>query len=256
MFCLTRHNPFLLIPGFFLFILLGLFALLHWPSGDRLPTLSLAQTSASELGSKLQVGDVVFIRITTLPFRKVASATNSWTNHVGIVTDVSGPDPLIGESTFPFSRTTTLSKFVARSESGRVAVARLKKPLSAQQQDVIRTAVEKRSGIHYDTGFDLHSSGQFCSRFVHEVLNETTGIQVGTVENFKTLLAHNPDIDQSFWKIWYFGSIPWQRKTVTPASLLESQELQLVFDGVAGKTVMNEMAKSVPPYPGNFTWLM
>lgn len=252
---ICRH-PFLLLIGICLSILLGLFALLHWPSGDKLAVQSLPQSNLSELGGQLQVGDVVFIRISALPFKKVAAATNSWTNHVGIVTDVSGPEPVIGESTFPLSRTTTLSKFVARSEAGRVAVARLKTPLTTEQHALIRTAVEKRSGIRYDTGFDLHSAGQFCSRFVHEVLNETTGTQVGTVENFKTLLAKNPDTDQRFWKVWYFGNIPWQRETVTPASLLESQELQPVFDGVAGKTGLTEIAKTIPAYPGNFSWLM
>ena len=39
---------------------------------------------------ELQVGDIVFTRIGAYPFRKVAEATGTWTNHVGIVLDVSG----------------------------------------------------------------------------------------------------------------------------------------------------------------------
>jgi hypothetical protein len=35
----------------------------------------------------LQVGDLVFIRVPHKPFREVAAATGSWTNHVGIVVD-------------------------------------------------------------------------------------------------------------------------------------------------------------------------
>jgi protein-disulfide isomerase len=82
--------------------------------GANIPE-QLAQTSPRELGSHLAVGDVIFIRVSALPFKKVASATESWTNHVGVVIDVSGKEPLIGESTFPFSKATPLSRFVARS---------------------------------------------------------------------------------------------------------------------------------------------
>lgn len=194
---------------------------------------SLPQTTPGELGRQLAVGDVVFIRVPVLPFKKVASATNSWTNHVGIVIDVSGPEPVIGESTFPVSRATSLSRFVARSEDGRVEVSRLNTPLTSQQQAAVLRSAQKRMGILYDTGFNLESKRQFCSRFVREVLNEAAGIQVGNVENFATLLAHNPNVDLSFWKIWYFGNIPYQRKTVTPASLLQSPLLHSVFDGQA-----------------------
>lgn len=187
----------------------------------------------SELTKQLQVGDVVFIRIPRAPFTKVADSTQSWTNHVGIVSDVSGKEPLIAESRVPLSGVTTLSKFVQRSDDGRVAVTRLAKTLDAQQQQKLKKAVRTRNGILYDTGFDLHSKRQFCSRYVREVLDEATGVEVGQVETFAQLLKRNPDADQAFWKSWYFGNIPWQRETVTPASLLEDKQLRVVFDGTA-----------------------
>lgn len=193
----------------------------------------LAQTNTRDLSSRLAVGDVVFIRVSALPFKKVASATESWTNHVGIVIDVSGSEPLIGESTFPISKATPLSRFVERSEGGRVEVSRLNTPLGPQQQAAVFFSAQKRMGIFYDTGFDLNSKRQFCSRYVREVLGEATGTQVGDVENFSTLLARNPKVDLAFWRIWYFGNIPWQRETVTPASLLKSTYLHSVFDGNA-----------------------
>lgn len=46
--------------------------------------------SRLDLGKKLEVGDVVFVRIPFAPFTEVAKTTMSWTNHVGIVVDVSG----------------------------------------------------------------------------------------------------------------------------------------------------------------------
>jgi hypothetical protein len=188
----------------------------------------------AELARSLAVGDIVFTRIGAYPFRKVAEATGTWTNHVGIVLDVSGREPVIGESRFPFSGTTTLSRFVARSAGGRVAVMRLPTPLTPAQQVAIVAAAAQREHVFYDTGFDNRSHRQFCSRYVREVLQQGADVEVGQVESFRTLLSHAPQADVGFWRVWYFGSIPWQRETVTPASVLNSPGLHTVFDGVAG----------------------
>ena len=192
-----------------------------------------AQMKLGELAKKLEVGDVVFIRISRAPFTKIADATASWTNHVGIVTDVSGEEPVIAESRVPVSGETTWSRFVNRSDKGRVAVTRLAAPLDDLQQSKLKLAVAARRGILYDTGFDLHSKRQFCSRYVREVLDESAGVKLGEVEDFSTLLKRNPQADQTFWRTWYFGNIPWQRETVTPASLLHDKKLHVVFNGNA-----------------------
>lgn len=184
-----------------------------------------------QLASKLEVGDVVFIQVSVLPFEKISSTTESWTNHVGIVVDVSGNEPLIGESRVPFSGTTTFSRFVGRSKAGRVEVKRMNTSLDEQQKSNVLLAAKARAWILYDTGFNLHSKRQFCSRYVHEVLNEATGINVGEVENFTTLLKNNPKTDLKFWTVWYFGNIPWDRKTITPVSLLHSKQMTTLFDG-------------------------
>ncbi|MFL6610274.1 MAG: YebB family permuted papain-like enzyme [Pseudomonas sp.] len=178
----------------------------------------------------LQIGDMVFIRVNAGPFLEVASATNSWTNHVGVVVDNTSDEPLVAESTFPFSRTTSLSRFIQRSEHGRCAVARLTLPLTYAQRKALQKAVDHRLGTFYDTGFNIDSRRQFCSRFVREVIDEATNIQVGNVETFATLLQDNADPNLAFWRLWYFGRIPWQRRTVTPASLLRSPVVRIVFD--------------------------
>ncbi|MCK9689343.1 YebB family permuted papain-like enzyme [Scleromatobacter humisilvae] len=194
---------------------------------------ALAAEPVARLAKSLQVGDIVFTRIGFYPFRKVAEATGTWTNHVGIVLDVSGSEPVIGESRFPFSGSTTLSRFVARSAGGRVAVMRLPTPLTQAQQIAIVAAAAQREHVFYDTGFDAHSHRQFCSRYVREVLQQAAGVEVGQVETFEQLLASAPQADIGFWRVWYFGSIPWRRETVTPASVLHTPGLKTVYDGVA-----------------------
>ena len=52
------------------------------------------------------------------------------------------------------------------------------------------------------------------------------------VETFQALLKSAPAADVGFWRVWYFGSIPWQRETATPASVLHTPGLQTIFDGV------------------------
>jgi Permuted papain-like amidase enzyme, YaeF/YiiX, C92 family len=190
-------------------------------------------TRVADLGARLKVGDLVFIQVKPKPFAQVSVATGSWTNHVGIVIDANAEEPLIAESTFPFSRQTALTRFVNRSRSGRVAVARLRVSLDPEQEARVQGAARRRFGVFYDTGFNLHSPRQFCSRFAREVLAESTGTQIGEVETFSHLLLRRPETDLVFWKWWYFGRIPWERQTVSPASLLASPSLQIVFDGQA-----------------------
>ncbi|MDN7616143.1 YebB family permuted papain-like enzyme [Burkholderia cepacia] len=177
-----------------------------------------------------EIGDIVFIRVTVRPFLEVASATRSWTNHVGIVVGRRGGEPLVAESTFPLSRVTTMSRFLARSHRGACVIARLKQPFDAAQRRRLVDAAMRRVGVVYDTGFNLASRRQFCSRFVREVVRDATRITLGDVETFDTLLRRNPDHPLGFWKVWYFGRIPWQRRTVTPASLMDSRELRVVVD--------------------------
>lgn len=220
-------------PFFFwqtLFLIAALLSASAWAGQQNAHSES---TKLNDLSRQLQVGDVVFIRIPRAPFTQVADSTMSWTNHVGIVSDVSGKEPLIAESRVPLAGETTLSNFVQRSDNGRVAVMRLATALDEQQQQKLSKAVRARNGILYDTGFDLHSQRQFCSRYVREVLEESVGVQLGEVEDFTTLLKRNPQADQQFWKVWYFGYIPWERQTITPASLLEDKKLHVVFDGNA-----------------------
>ena len=187
----------------------------------------------SELEDSLREGDIIFTRITGTPFRQLATLTGTWTNHVGIVVGFDGIGAVVAESRLPLSCRTRFSRFVRRSAQGRVAVLRLQNPLTEESVRRLRRAARYRLGRLYDTGFNLRSRRQFCSRFVHEVLQEAAGVAVGEVVTFRNLLEQKPDTDLRLWTAWYFGSIPWQRTTVTPASLYASPSLSVVFDGFA-----------------------
>jgi hypothetical protein len=126
----------------------------------------------SQLANQLSVGDLVFIRVPTPLFMQVADATGSWTNHVGVVIDAAAT---VAESRVPLSGMTSLRSFVRRSTGGRVAVARMRRPLGEVERQRVAVAARRRTGILYDTGFNLWSRRQFCSRFSREVIGEATG---------------------------------------------------------------------------------
>ncbi|EED1440471.1 hypothetical protein L1G67_004697, partial [Escherichia coli] len=53
---------------------------------------------------------------------------------------------------------------------------------------------------------------------------------------------HHPKL--TFWKFWFLGSIPWERKTVTPASLWHHPGLVLIHaEGV--ETPQPELTEAV-----------
>lgn len=56
--------------------------------------------------------------------------------------------------------------------------------------------------------FNLHSRRQFCSRFVHEVVEESIGERLGQVQTLAGLLAQHPQARTGFWRAWYLGSTP------------------------------------------------
>ncbi len=185
----------------------------------------------TELESGLRVGDIVFTRIGSPPFSQIADATGTWTNHVGILVGFNRLGAIVAESRVPLSRRTRFRRFVQRSARGRVAILRLSRTLTDDEAVMLHRSVRRRLGRLYDTGFDLDSRRQFCSRFVREVLQESTGEIIGEVQTFRDLLARNPEADLRLWRLWYFGRIPWDRTTVTPESLYTCRSLRTVFDG-------------------------
>lgn len=185
----------------------------------------------ADLESHLRVGDIVFTRIGGPPFRQIADATRTWTNHVGIVVGFNCFGAIVAESRVPLSRRTRFRRFVRRSAQGRVAVLRLPRKLSDEEVVLLRRSMKRRLGRLYDTGFNLRSRRQFCSRFVRELLQESTGEAIGEVQSFRELLERNREADLRLWNLWYFGRIPWERLTVTPESLYTSPSLKVLFDG-------------------------
>jgi len=174
-------------------------------------------------------GDIIFSRIPNLLYRKVAEATGSPTSHVGILFSDGQGGWMVAESKVPVARYSTLHNFLARSAGGWHVIRRLRTPLTPDQVKALRAAADARMGSLYHSGFDFAAKRTFCSKFVHEVFKAALGVEVGRVETFAQLLHKQPATALAFWKCWFFGNIPWQRTTVTPASQLVCDKLHTIW---------------------------
>lgn len=184
----------------------------------------------------LDVGDIVFIAIDNPLYRRVAAATDCWTSHVGIIVDAAHGAELVAESTVPFSKITALSKFKARSASGQYSIKRLIRPLGTEEKKQLCEEAKRRLGILYHLGFNFGSKRQFCSKFVYEVYQSAISVQIGQIETFNELLRKNRTTPLWFWRLWFFGFIPWNRLTITPASQYNSPLLETIEEHLGSGT--------------------
>jgi hypothetical protein len=181
------------------------------------------------LASEPAVGDIVFTRIRGPIFTRVATTTQSWTSHVGIIVDYRRGDWVVAESGIPFVRRTPLRKFLGRSADQRFSIRRLKDEPNDEEKRAMLAFADSQIGRPYALGFDLKSRKTFCSKFVHDVIYACTGQSIGEIETFEQMLHRNPHASLAFWRVWFFGFIPWQRTTITPASELDSPLLKTVI---------------------------
>jgi len=187
--------------------------------------------AVAQLEPILAEGDILFTRLRTPFGRQIADASASWASHVGIALRDEHGTWRVAESRIPLSCYSSLESFLARSEDCSVVARRLRGGLEPAQVAALRESAERRFGQWYDTGFKYDRQQRaFCSKFAYDVYREALGIEIGRKESFRELLARNPEPRLGFWRWWYFGSIPWDRITVTPASQLESSLLSDVYD--------------------------
>lgn len=178
----------------------------------------------------LEFGDVVFIRVDNFLFRRVAESTRTWTSHVGIISGKENGEWLVTESRIPRVGTTTLDDFIQRSANKDYSIRRYKNELSGVQIESMKSQMNSGMGTFYHFGFDYDSRRQFCSKFVYDVYRQGAGVEIGRVETFRELLSKNEGYPLTFWKLWFFGFIPWERRTVSPGSQYLCDNFTTVYE--------------------------
>lgn len=201
------------------------------------------QRIVSEITKDLREGDILFARIPRYLFKKVAQATASWTNHVGIVLKCDGKW-VVAESVIPFVQLTPLEKFLRRCDSGYLCLKRLNFELTATQIQAIYSEVHKQIGTLYHLGFNFDTRRTFCSKLVYEVFQRALGVEVGQIQRFRDLLETHPNPKQAkrFWWWYFWGFIPWERRFVSPANQLNAGILNTVYLGSRVRSQKREIS--------------
>lgn len=176
----------------------------------------------------LKSGDIVFIATPSPLYRRLTRASGSKASHVGIVFEDAQAGWVVAESAVLRSRYRPLEQFLGRSGDDWFVVRRLKQDLTPDQVTALRAACDKRMGRWHHPGFKDEAVRTF-SKFVHEVYRESLGMDIGEVETFSELLRRNPGEAPGFWKLWFSAFITRQRKTITPASQLQSARLNTIW---------------------------
>jgi len=174
-------------------------------------------------------GDVVFTSNHNYLFRRVERDTKTWTSHVGVAFKNDLKEWVVYESTFPQSKITPLCEFMQRSYENRIEIKRINSGLAVSQTRVMKMAATRQLGLSYDQGFDYADNKKsFCSKFVYNTY-KAVSIEMGSLHTFQEVLDENPDMDLSFWKIWFIGRIPYQRVTISPAEQILDTKYISVF---------------------------
>lgn len=157
---------------------------------DRTMPLATVRT----LAASAHVGDLVFIRVPAGSSRDAAGTTSAWANRFGIVVDTSGDEPVIAEPAFAWTKLTPLSRFVAHTDGGRIALARRVAAPTADEQRNVHATAERRIDALLGNRFNLRARRGFCAQYVSDVIGA--------------------------------------EQAATPAALLRSGTLSLEFDGI------------------------
>lgn len=178
----------------------------------------------------LQPGDLIFIERRGWFYRQIARTTGSWTSQVGLALRDDEGRWFVYEGGVPLVRRVSLEAFIGRTRGNRFAVRRLVPAPTKAQIPALRRAAEREVGRFNGLRFDFDSCQMFGPKLVRRIYSEALGRKPGKVETLADLRERASPRTLTFWRIWYLGMIPWQRRTMTPHSLYVDPGLETVFE--------------------------
>lgn len=186
--------------------------------------------AVARLVGLLQSGDLIFIERRGWFYRQIARATDSWTSQVGLALRDEDGRWFVYEGGVPLVRRVSLEAFIGRTRGNRFAVRRLVPAPTKAQVSELRRAAEREVGRFNGLRFDFDSCQMFGPKLVRKVYSKALGRKPGKVETLADLAGRASPGALRFWRIWYLGAIPWQRRTMTPHSLYTDPGMETVFE--------------------------
>ena len=169
-------------------------------------------------------GDVIFQSFPLNPLTAtIESVTQSGLSHCGIV-HRKGSQWIVLEAVGPVKET-PLAEWTSRGRNGRYAAFRLKPEYQPQIPEFLKAAYAY-SGRHYDIHYQFGDDAIYCSELVYNSFKSATGEDLGRVQKLGEL-NWRPNVE--FIKGIENGTVPLDRRMITPIAVARASQLDLVF---------------------------
>ncbi len=174
-------------------------------------------------------GDIVFQISQSRQSLAIQLATKSKYSHMGIVYLQDG-DPYVFEAVQPV-KTTPLNEWVARGQDGHFVAKRLSNSSDLLTSNTLTRMKEigrEFEGKDYDLYFEWSDESIYCSELVWKIYNRALSISIGELKTMSDFDLSDPVVKQNIEKRWG-DSIPLDETVISPASMFNSELLELVF---------------------------
>lgn len=171
-----------------------------------------------------QEGDILFQSLPRVPIvEAIEGCTKSPFSHCGILHKNAQGIWVVIEAIGPV-RETPLPFWTMQGRGSKFWVRRLKAAHQKQIPAFIKAA-KTYAGRPYDIRYRMDDEAIYCSELIYKAYRDATGKGLGVIEKLG-------DLD---WKPWVAvikeiegGDVPLEREMITPKSLAEAKELEVV----------------------------
>lgn len=199
----------------FLFPLAALFLV---ATGSRLPAAGAVEYQPRE-------GDVLFQSTSHNPLTDtIEAATESPFSHCGLAHQTDGSWVVI-EAIGPVKET-PMAEWISRGRGQAVTVFRLKEAYREKIPPLVKAA-QSYEGLPYDIHYEFDDRAIYCSELIFKAFRTATGEELGKVQALGDLKIEG---HEDFIKSIEGGSIPRDRKMITPRSLSEASQLEKIYE--------------------------
>jgi len=181
------------------------------------------------LKNEIKNGDIIFQTSTSGQSKAIQIATGSKYSHMGIIYK-EGNDFFVYEAVQPV-KLTPLKDWIKRGEDWHLVIKRIKNSESLLTQETLtkmKQIGEKYAGKDYDLYFEWSDSRIYCSELVWKIYKEAVGIEIGELEKLGDFNLTDKAVKQKLTER-YGENIPKDELVISPASMFNSDKLEIVF---------------------------
>lgn len=198
--------------------------------GGGLYLTGMPVKKAAQQPPAAKAGDVIFQESMSDLSTAIKQATHSKYSHCGIILPKDG-ELYVYEALQPV-RYTPLQQWINRGRKGHYVIKRLKNADSVITKTTVQKMVDagkKYNGKNYDFYFGWSDERIYCSELVWKIYKESTGLELGKLEQLKDFDLSSPAVKEQMKQI-YGNNIPLTEQIISPVSMFNSSLLTTVAE--------------------------